>query len=49
MKVTSVAGSSENEIRRDETIADGRIDVPAGVVVIVASTGAKSTVTLEPG
>ena len=33
-----------------ETIADGtRISVPARVLVIVTSTGVKSTVTLEPG
>ena len=43
-------GTVEHGIRRGETILDGsRIDVPAGVVVVIESSGAKSRVTLEPG
>ena len=50
VKVTTPAGSVETSIRRDEPIADGtRIDVPAGIEVVVVSTGGKSTATLKPG
>ncbi len=48
--VTFAAGKVEHAIRRDEAIPDGtRVDVPAGIVVVIESTGAKSSATLEPG
>jgi hypothetical protein len=50
--VTPREGQTETTIRRGETIADGtRIDVPAqsNLVIVIVSTGGKSTVTLEPG
>jgi hypothetical protein len=41
---------SAHDLRRGEIIADGtRIDVPAHLVVIIVSSGGKSTTTLEPG
>src|SRR5271165_101819 len=50
VKVTQPGGTLEKAIRLKETILDGtRIDVPPRIVVIVVSTGAKSSVTLEPG
>ena len=43
-------GTTEHTLHRGEAIADGtRIDVPAHLVVIIASTGGKSEATLEPG
>ncbi|MBV8530974.1 MAG: tetratricopeptide repeat protein, partial [Candidatus Eremiobacteraeota bacterium] len=43
-------GITERTLRRGERIRDGtRIDVPAHVVIVITSTGAKSTTTLEPG
>lgn len=51
--VTVTQGTTiTHTIKRGEAIPDGtRIDVPAGVVVVVVvvSTGGKSTVTLQPG
>ena len=48
--VTPKGAPAQSTIRRNEPIADGtRIDVPAHVVVVIVSTGAKSTATLEPG
>src|SRR5271156_2997474 len=48
--VTPRGGKAETAIRLGETIDDGtRIDVPAHVVLVVVSSGAKSTITLEPG
>lgn len=43
-------GVVEHMIRRGEAIADGtKVDVPQHLVVVIVSSGAKSTATLEPG
>ena len=49
--VTLIRGSTVSHgLRRGETIFDGtRIDVPSHVVVVITSSGGKSTTTLEPG
>jgi hypothetical protein len=40
----------EHMLRHGEVIPDGtRIDIPPHVIVVISSTGQKSTVTLEPG
>ena len=48
--VTPRGAKAEATIKLREVIADGtRIDVPAHVTVTIVSSGAKSTITLEPG
>ena len=48
--VKAKGAPAQTTIRRNEPIADGtRVDVPAHVVVVIASTGNKSRATLEPG
>jgi tetratricopeptide (TPR) repeat protein len=48
--VTPPGGKPEATIRQGESIVDGtRVDVPAHLVVVIVSTGAKSTITLNPG
>jgi hypothetical protein len=50
VSVTSRNGAVEHGLQRGEAISDGtRIDVPAHLVVVIVSTGAKSETTLEPG
>src|SRR5580693_2359824 len=46
--VTPRGGTPESTIRVGESIADGtRVDVPAHLVVVIVSSGNKSTITLE--
>jgi tetratricopeptide (TPR) repeat protein len=48
--VTPKGAPPQTTIQRNEPIPDGtRVDVPAHVVVVIASTDEKSTATLEPG
>ncbi len=49
--VTLIRGSTVSHgLRRGETLFDGtRIDVPSHVLVVIVSSGGKSTTTLEPG
>ena len=49
--VTVTEGTTvQHTLSKGENIPDGtRIDVPANLVVVVESTGGKSTVTLDPG